>query len=514
MLNLQKSSLLRRGLLSLAWGVTAIALLCAISAWHARRAWNAYRTAYEAHVASLDIKSYIPKEIPDAENFAAIPMVRAWFETTNIDWSRPFGQDHYSQVVPASGVSLLCERGGDQPHFCDLVAWRDAFAAADQAPGPATNRVLSGRFDARSRAEAAPAVLKAVQDDDAVWDQLRQASTRPEARYPIDYNAEDPWSIRLPHLAKIKGCCTRLELKACAELALNQTTNALADIKLALYLADTLKDEPILISWLVRVVGIQAAIGPVWEGLAEHRWSDSQLQELQSCFAHYDFASGLETCLHVERAAGVLTVDLIGRGDLPELSVVAESARPATLIARFAPPGWRDREKLQYCRLFDLLFQGAWDFKARRFSPSQVVSNSVALRAAISGGFQTILHHRQIARMLLPALGRPPFKAATAQTATDQAAIACALERYRLAGGQFPAELRDLCPNYLAALPNDVVTGVPYEYHLTSDGQFTLSSVGGDDKNAGGTSDKGLLNQLSQWFAVNKGDWVWSYPRD
>jgi hypothetical protein len=503
---------MRRGLIGLAWGATLIALLYAVSAWHGRHAWNAYRTSYEAHVASLDLKTYVPKEIPDAENFAAIPMVRAWF--TPPYTNSVLARDHFSRVAPTNDVSLLCVRGGDQQHFCDLVAWRDAFAEADRVEGPVTNRALSGQFDARSRAEAAPAVLAGLRDDDALWDQLRQASTRAGARYFIEYNWDDPWAIRLPHLARIKGCCLRLELKACAELALNQSTNALGDIKLALYLADTLKDEPFLISWLVRIVSVQAAIGPVWEGLAEHRWSDGQLQELESLFGRYDFAPGLERSLHGERAAGVLTVDLIGRRDFPEIGLVYESSRPLAFLARFVLPSWRDREKLQYCRLFDLQFHGAWELQGRRFSPSQVVSNSAALQAEIAGGLPAILHHRLIARILLPALGRTPFKAATAQTSTDQATLACALERYRLANGQFPAELRALSPKYLAALPNDVITGAPCHYQRTADRRFTLASVGGDDKDVGGTSDKGFLNQLKQWFAVRQGDWSWSYPRE
>ena len=503
---------MRRGLIGLAWGVTLLALLYAVSAWHGRHAWNAYRASYESRVASLDFKSYVPKEIPEAENFAAIPLVRAWFDPA--DTNSIFGKDHFNRVAPASDVSPLCVRGGDQQHFCDLVAWRDAFAEADRVAGLVTNRLLSGQFDARSRAQAAPAVLAALRDDDALWEELRQAIKRPSARYPIDYNCEDPWGIRLPHLAKIKGCCLRLELKACAELALNQTTDALADIKLALRVADSLKDEPILISWLVRVVCIQAAIGPVWEGLAEHRWSDAQSQELQSWFDHYDFAAGWESSLHAERAAGVLTVDLIGRRDLPELSEVFGTSRFLTFVARFAPPSWRDQEKLQYCRLFDLQFHGAWDLASRRFSPSQVISNSAALQADAPGNFKTLLHHRLIARMLLPALGRTPFKAATAQTATDQAAIACALERYRLANGEFPAELRALSPKYMAAMPDDVITGAPYQYQRAADGRFSLASVGGDDKNVGGTPDTGILNQLKQWFAVRQGDWSWSYPRE
>jgi hypothetical protein len=508
----QKPSRIRRGLIGLAWAVTLLALIYAFSAWHGRRAWNAYRASYEARVASLDFKSYVPKAIPDAENFAATPLVRSWFDPAGTN--SIFGADHFGRVGPASEVSLLPVRIGDQPHFCDLVAWRDAFAEADKRAGPVTNQALSGRFDAASRAQAAPAVLAALRDDEALWRQLREASKRPDARYPLEYTLDDPWAIRLPHLAKIKGCCMRLELKACAELALNDTTNALADIQLTLRLADSLKDEGILISWLIRAVGIQAAIGAVWEGLAEHRWSEGQLEELQAWFEHQAFAPGLETCLHAERAAGVLTVDLIGRRDLPELSLFAQSTRPLAFMARFTPPSWRDQEKLQYCQLFDLQFQGAWDLAARRFSPGQVVSNSVALQDAISGSLRPVLRHRLMARLLLPPLGRTPFKAATAQAATDQAAIACALERYRLANGAFPTELRALTPKYIAALPNDVITGAPYQYQRTTDGSFTLASVGGEDKNVGGAADTELSNLFKRWFAVEKGDWSWSYPRE
>lgn len=505
-----KPSPLRRVLIGLAWALTLMVLLYAVSAWQARRAWNAYRADYEAHVGSLQLLSYLPKEIPEAENFAALPFVRAWFDDPQTNWNQSLGQDHFSQVTPASGLSLLCERGGDQPHFCDLVAWRDAFANVDK--GQATNCVLSGRFDSASRAQAASAVLEALKDDEAVLEQMRQGSSRPRARYPLDYAVEDPWSIRLPHLRMIKATCQRLQLKACAELALNQTTNALADIKLVLYLADTLRDEPILISWLIRAMSVQAALGSVWEGLAEHRWSEAQLQELQAAFDHYNFASGWAHCLRVERTAGVMTVDLMGRRDIPELSQVADVAALPVFLARVGPASWRDQEKLQYCRLMDRLLQGSWDLPANRFSPGQAVSNAVALRAATSGGFQTTFHHRLIARILLPPLGRTPFKAATAQTATDEAVLACALERYRLTNGRFPEQLQALTPQFLAKPPMDVVTGLPYEYRRTSDGRFELHSAGGDDTGAAVTAGEGSM-KFSQWFAVRKGDWTWSYPR-
>ena len=72
------------------------------------------------------------------------------------------------------------------------------------------------------------------------------------------------------------SACRRLELRACAELAAGRSDAALPDVKLILYLADSLKGEPTLISALVRMAAVKVAIQPVWEGLAEHAWTHAK----------------------------------------------------------------------------------------------------------------------------------------------------------------------------------------------------------------------------------------------
>jgi hypothetical protein len=110
-----------------------------------------------------------------------------------------------------------------------------------------------------------------------------------------------------------------------------------------------------------------------------------------------------------------------------------------------------------------------------------------------------------MARVLLPALYKIPLRAAAAQTAVDEAAIACALERYRLANGQFPENLDRLVPKFISQLPNDVISGEPYKYHRTADGQFALYSFGWNETDDGGVPGKTLFDEKD-------GDWVWQYP--
>jgi type II secretory pathway pseudopilin PulG len=109
-----------------------------------------------------------------------------------------------------------------------------------------------------------------------------------------------------------------------------------------------------------------------------------------------------------------------------------------------------------------------------------------------------------MATLLLPALGRVSLKATTAQTAADQAALACALERYRLANGRFPEDLNALVPRFTSQLPHDALTGEPYKYRRAEDGRFALYSVGWNEKDDGGVPGKVL-------FDDKQGDWVWNY---
>ena len=99
-------------------------------------------------------------------------------------------------------------------------------------------------------------------------------------------------------------------------------------------------------------------------------------------------------------------------------------------------------------------------------------------------------------------------KCALAQSSVDLARVACALERYRLANGQFPDTLDALAPKFIAKLPHDVINGQPLKYRRTDDGQFVLYSVGWNETDDGGTVGLTKNGDLDP----NKGDWVWRYP--
>jgi len=504
----------RRILIITAWTATIIVLLYGFENWRGRRAWKKHEQQLLARGEQLDFRAFLPKPIPDEQNFAATPFVASWSVKGNTD-SNIWQDTWYPTLVNKIPIQQK------SPHrtFVDLVAWQMALDTFRSGGWANAREFRSDKHDPESRRAAARAILEALKELDPKLAELRAASTRPHARYPIELK-DDPWSMAFPHLPVVKTTSQRLRLKASAELAAGQSAAALEDIKLLLYVANSIKNEPFVISYLVRIACRELAIHTIWEGLAQRAWSEAQLQELQTRLDERDFVKALVHNLKAEHAAGIMTPDLIRKFGINYVMGLSESLdaqyalnRPLTkLFGNLVPSGWLYQEKFNYSRLFYMQQQPLLDEAGAvkpRISPAEVKAAAWKMEQELAYKFPfaaAALNHTVFARLLLPALGNISMRAATGQTSTDHAVLACALERYRLANGNFPEKLDVLVPQFIAQLPNDLVTGEPYKYRRTDDGQFILYSVGWDEKDDGGTARERLYNQ-------KEGDWIWEYPR-
>lgn len=514
---------IRRCLIVFAWAITLVALFYGEEDWRGSRAWNQYRDTLIAQGAQLDFAAFIPKPIPDSENFAANPEVRSWFvhytNGPNSTYSNAWRSDAYtaaSPMVASTGkTSPLAVHGLNNPrfHLTDLVAWKMAFAFVQAGHTNDRPGFNSEQLDSKSRAEAAVAVLDALKPMAPRLEELRAVSGRPGSVYPVVYNLNDPWGILIPHEAFIEEVCLRLDLRACAELAAGQADRALDDVKLNLCMSDSLKAEPFLFSFVVRAAVLHLATHSIWEGLEEHKWSDAQLKELQTLLARYDLIADLKRPLEAERAAGILTADLLEKGKF-RLNELADDPNPtrgsaANVFGKIMPHGWYDFEKLNYTRLYDLQLNGAFGPRTKEVLPDKVAAGTNAVEKAFAGGNilnRLFIRHQLLAVIMVPALDNMFKRAAVAQVTTDQALLACALERYRLAHGQYPDQLDALTPEFVSALPRDVIGGEPYKYRRTAD-TFVLYSVGWNE-----TDDGGKVEMKHGGSILSQGDWVWGIP--
>jgi hypothetical protein len=491
-------------LVILIWMATLVALFYGFENWRGYRAWKKYEEKLVARGAQLDLRVFIPKPVPNDQNFASTPFVKAWFErkTRGNPWPDSYN-DANSRVV---------QKSKNRRQLMDLGAWQKAFAGdwGSKAKIEPVNLV------ADARAKAAREILEELKSDEPWINEFREASQRPFCRYPVQYDLENPWGILLPHLAKIRGACQRLELRTCAELASGQMEQGMADLKLMFYLVDSLKEEPFLIAYLVRVSDMQTAAQPVWEGLVEHRWTEEQLKYLQGWFERDNFKAEVKKPLDTERAAALLTVDLLRRkGNLAQLAGIdpqTSTLGGATWSAlgklnRYTPRGWAYQEQLTYCRLFDEEFESTLLDASRRIIPAEVETRKAKAEQALKGSsmLNKMFRHNLAASLLLPALGNIGLRSASAQVCVDQAAIACALERYRLSKNEFPSKLEDLTPQFMTRVPLDMLSGQTYRYERKADNGYILYSLGWDAQDNSGEVGARL-------FDTKRGDWVWQVP--
>jgi hypothetical protein len=118
-------------------------------------------------------------------------------------------------------------------------------------------------------------------------------------------------------------------------------------------------------------------------------------------------------------------------------------------------------------------------------------------------------YYKVQAQMVFPAIAASVMKIVRIQAHVDLATVACALERYHLAHGEYPESLDTLAPQFVTKIPHDIINGQPLHYRRTDDGRFVLYSIGWDEKDDGGKiflTSNGTVDQ-------KKGDWVWQYPQ-
>lgn len=462
-----------RGLLFLAAAlVTSAALLLAEENWRGGRAWKNYKRAQEAKGERFDIARLIPPPVADEQNLGALP----FFNITNAD-SGPMTGKPSNYFLPVARHAANAPYGMAE----DLVNW------AKSINGPASDPI-----------QAARSVLDFISANEPVMASLRRARGRAACRFNVhyqDWGNPTAQGALLKQLARIKQIYNLLALHAQAAMVAGQTDQAMEDLRVLFIIDKGLADEPLFMPQLVRMAGIRILLKPLGEGLVERRWSEAQLRTLQEQLQKADVLAAEVRAAYGER-------------DLWVNKAIDNHSFPGE--ASFMPRGWMRLEQVNLNRAFERQLLSRIDLAAREVRPSANPLLTQPTNESIGQNLSSaVIHHSVFAQMMIPSWSGFFQKAAFAQTDVDLATVACALERYRLAHGQYPETLAALSPEYIKELPHDVINGEPLKYRRADDGRFVLYSVGWNEKDDGGVI--ALNKDKHQDF--QKGDWVWQYPQ-
>ncbi len=513
-----------RSFIQLAALILLVAFIYAEEDWRGAHAWRKYKCEMEAKGEKFDFASFVPPPVPDDQNFALTPIVASSYGQY-LDRNGHLLSPPNTNVVNRLRMDIYSEEKSGSPKInfnwasgvrTDLQAWQVYY----RTPYTNADSAVTNDYPVAPEPQApAKDVLLALSRFDPPIEELRQASQLQYSRFPLDYNTKPAYEIRFENLEQIEGWARVLQLRSVAELQKGHGEAAIEDIKLMFYLANAIKNVPVSDIQLTRRTLLVYAIQPIWEGTVEHQWSDAQLVTIQGELSKSDLSANYQFYIRVKCAECINWLDSIDQErNFDFLSGVyfegPEASRsPAwwyrMILKAFTdsiPSGWfcqNDRISAQVSRQFLL----SDDEVERDIFPPAVGRRANDIREA---ELRRLSPYNIWARMNFGGVEWTAKWFAFAQCSTDLARLACALERYRIAHGEYPDSLNGLSPQFIGQVPHDITNGKPLHYHRTPDGQFVLYSVGWKQHDNGG--EVVLQRQSKTSIDLNKSDWVWQFP--
>jgi hypothetical protein len=338
------------------------------------------------------------------------------------------------------------------------------------------------------------------------FDDIREALKRPCAIIPGDYS--QPFEIPIPNFVMLRSLVQTLAQRAQCDLLLAKPDQALREVTLMHDVCRILEKPPVgkpltLVESMINVAITGLYVSVIADGLRLHVWQEPQLTALRAQLKEINLPSWVAESLRDELAADVTVFESTPANKISDAiygprvkarSVWTQLKDPLYLFLKFAPRGWVCQNLVNMAAL-EPKPVNSFDLEHDTVSP-RIFDESV--REA-----EKFLAHPSPFKILI-GVAMPNFTKATQTTAHNQTLanegqIACALESYHLANGEYPETLAALVPKRIAELPHDLIGGQPLHYRRTDDGKFLLYSVGWNEKDDGGKGSSDLT----------KGDWVW-----
>jgi hypothetical protein len=350
---------------------------------------------------------------------------------------------------------------------------------------------------------------KAVPD----FDLIREALDRPYAQMDGDYT--QPYVSPIPNFIAVRFVAQTLASRAQCYLLLGQPDKALDELTLLNDSRRLLENAPtgkpmFLVSAMINVAVTGLYVNMIADGLQSYAWQEPQLAALQKQLAEINLSLFVVQAFESEPAATTHTLETIPTVKLKEwFQVSVPGSQTGSKISLWQkiknlkwmllPRGWIYQNMATIAELGNKQLDG-FDSQNDIIQPQKFGDLTRELNAITKPC-------KFLAAEAIPNFAKAWQTTAHNQTMVNEAQIACALERYHLAHGEYPETLDVLVPQFMEKIPHDIIGGEPLHYRRTDDGKFLLYSVGWNEKDDGG--EKHQYNNVGRGVDYSQGDWVW-----
>jgi hypothetical protein len=369
------------------------------------------------------------------------------------------------------------------------------------------------------RVLATPAPLSAA--DFVAWsdrfepdlDLIRDAVKRPYLRMDGDY--EQPITLPIPNFITVRQTAQLLATRVKCCLLVGESDKALRELTLVHDLRRLLEPAPAkrpetLVAAMIDVSVRGLYVDTVAEGMRRHAWNESQLSAIQQQLQQVNLLPLVADSLGDESMFVARTLEKTPPATLANQQLKQRGAPvnwrermkdPVYRFLTFAPRGWVYQNMVTYVQASQPIIE-SFDVEGNQVLPGKI---KVAAQE-----IERLANSRWLPYSFLASWAVPNFMQATKTVALDQtqvneALLACALERYHLARGEYPETIDALSPQFIEKIPHDLIGGQPLKYHRLAADKFLLYSVGWNE-----TDDGGLAPSSGPTYAnFDQGDWVW-----
>lgn len=449
-------------------GAAAVVIVMAFYAEENRRGWQAWQNYQAVQNPSgfrIDPASPRASAVGDSQNIYMAPRMHRWFlEPGDNELTEGLNLGNLQVWLSQNQPLLKPDRA---PSAQEYLTWSD-----------------------RCRPE---------------FELLRQALKRPLGRIPAD--ARDLSGRPVLNVNTLLMLEKVLEQRISYHTQLGQSAEAWRDLALLHDLGrlqttgstdqpESLAMEFSFLSWAEMW---SEAIG---HGLQRHSWTTNELVLLQEQLRGTDLFSGMASAVASERGYACRSLEIATParvlgvfGQQRSRTMIENIFSPQAQILALGPRGWIYQNMLFIAREYQVVSAGV-DFTNRLVWPGRVAPSFQEIGSLSQYAFP----YRCLGQAFLPNPEALARQLAQAQTQVNQAQVACALERFRLAQGSYPAELSSLTPRCLTSIPPDIIGGQPLKYRSGQQG-YKLYSIGWNEVDDGGR------NNTTSGAAFD--DWVW-----